>query len=96
MAKSAFDQVLSAFRSGASEINERTGETVAQVADSVSRVLDEAGSEGAKIKRTLVRNWTSFDRPRRGRSVPVILGVLAVAAAAAYLVRRAIPAESRG
>ncbi len=96
MAKNAFDQLLSAFRSGASEINERTGETVGQVADSVSRILDEAGAEGAKIKKTLVRNWTSLDRPRRGRSVPVILGVLAVAAAAAYLVGRPTPAESRG
>jgi hypothetical protein len=88
MAKNAFDQILSAFRTGASEINDRTGETVAQVADSVSRVLDEAGTEGAKIKRTLVRNWTSLERPRRGKSVSVILGILAVGAAAAYWLSR--------
>ncbi len=96
MAKNAFDQFLSAFRSGASEINQRTGETVAQVADSVSRVLDEAGSEGAKIKRTLVRNWTSLERRRRGRAVPILLGVLALGAATAYLLGRTPTAEPRG
>ena len=94
MAKNVLDQFLRAFRTGASEINKRTGETVAQVADSVSRVLDEAGTEGAKIKRTLVRNWTSLERPRRGRSVSMILGILAVGAAAAYLLAR--PPEPRG
>jgi len=88
MAKNPFDQVLSALQAGASDINERTGETVAQVADSVSRVLDEAGTEGAKIKRTLVRNWTSLDRRRRGRSFSVALGILAVGAAAVYLLAR--------
>jgi hypothetical protein len=94
--KNAVDQVLSAFRSGASDFNTRTGNTVAQVADSVSRVLEEAGSEGSKIKRTLVRNWTSIDRPRRGRAVPMILGVLALGVATAYLLGRAGPPASRG
>ena len=48
MAKTALDHILSAFRSGASEFNERAGDTVGQVADSVSRILEEAGAEGAK------------------------------------------------
>jgi hypothetical protein len=95
MAKKAFDQIVSAFQTGASELNARTGETVAQVADSVSRVLEEAGSEGARIRRTLVRNWTSLERPRRSRAVPVLLGVLALGASTAYLLRRAAP-EPRG
>jgi hypothetical protein len=88
MTKNAFDQILSAFRGGASELGSRTDETVTQVANSVSRVLDEAGTEGAKIKRTLVRNWTSLERPRRNRSVPLLFGALGVAIAAAYLLRR--------
>lgn len=94
--KNAVDQVLSAFRTGASDFNARTGNTVAQVADSVSRVLDEAGSEGAKIRKTLVRNWTSLERPRRSRAVPVLLGVLALGAATAYLLGRTGPSTPRG
>lgn len=96
MPKSALDQIISAFRSGSSELNTRTGQTVAQVADSVSRVLDEAGSEGAKIRKTLVRNWTSLARPRRSRAVPVLLGVLALGAATAYLLGRTGPTEPQG
>lgn len=96
MPQKVFDQILEAFKSGASDLGGRTGETVAQVSDSVSRVLDEAGSEGAKIKKTLVRNWTSLERPRRGRTVPVLLGILALGAAAAYLVGRTAPTEPRG
>jgi hypothetical protein len=96
MAKNALDHILSAFHTGASELNERTGNTVAQVADSVSRILDEAGSEGAKIRRTLVRNWTTLERPRRGRSVPILLGVLALGAATAYLLSRTPADAARG
>ncbi len=96
MAKNAFDQILSAFRTGAAELGGRTGETVSQVADSVSRVLDEAGSEGAKVKQTLVRNWTSLRAPRRSRTVPVLLGVLALGAATAYLLTRTGSTEPRG
>ncbi|MFI5119436.1 MAG: hypothetical protein ACHQM4_03440 [Thermoanaerobaculia bacterium] len=88
MPKNSLDQIVSAFRAGASELNARTGETVAQVSDSLSRVLDEAGSEGVKIKRTLVRNWTSLERPRRGRAVPILVGVLALGAATAYVLSR--------
>lgn len=96
MSKNALDHILSAFRTGATDFNERTGETVAQVADSVSRILDEAGTEGAKIRKILVRNWTSLARPRRRRALPVILGVVALGAAAAYLLGRAVPSDSRG
>ncbi len=96
MAQNVFDQVLGALRTGASDLGGRTGETVAQVSDSVSRVLDEAGSEGAKIRKTLVRNWASLDKPRRSRTVPILLGVLALGAATAYLLGRAAPAEPRG
>lgn len=94
MSKNALDQIVSAFRGGASELNARTGETVKQVANSVGRILDEAGTEGAKIKKTLVRNWTSLERSRRSRAVPVLLGVLALGAATAYLLGR--PLEPRG
>ena len=88
MSKNAFDQIVSAFRSGASELSERTGDTVTQVANSVSRVLDEAGSEGAKVRKALVRNWTSLERPHRGRWTPMILGAVALGAATAYLLTR--------
>lgn len=96
MAQNVFDQILGAFRAGASDLGGRTGETVAQVSDSVSRVLDEAGSEGAKIRKTLVRNWASLDKPRRSRTVPILLGILALGAATAYLLGRSTPAEPRG
>jgi hypothetical protein len=96
MAKNPLDQIVSAFRAGASELYARTGETVAQVSDSLSRVLDEAGSEGAKVRRTLVRNWTSLERPRRGRAVPILFGVLALGAATAYLLGRTAAPEARG
>jgi len=96
MKKNAFDPIISAFRGGASDLGSRTEETVTQVANSVGRILDEAGTEGAKIKKTLVRNWTSLDRPRRGRAVPVLFGVLALGAATAYLLGRAVPSGSRG
>jgi len=95
MAQKVFDQILGALRTGASDLGGRTGETVAQVSDSVSRVLDEAGSEGAKIRKTLVRNWTSLETPRRSRTVPILLGILALGAATAYLLGRTIPAEPR-
>jgi len=88
MTKNAFAQVISALRGGSSELGSRTDETVTQVANSVGRILDEAGTEGAKIKRTLVRNWTSLERPRRRRTVPILFGVLGVGIAAAYLLRR--------
>jgi hypothetical protein len=96
MPQKMLDQILEAFKSGALDLGGRTGETVAQVSDSVSRVLDEAGAEGAKIKKTLVRNWTSIEKPRRGRTVPVLLGILALGAAAAYLVGRTTPDTTRG
>lgn len=96
MAKTAMDHILTAFRTGASELNERAGDTVAQVADSVSRVLDEAGTEGAKIRKTLVRNWTSITPPRRNRTVPILLGVVALGAATAYLLSRNATPETRG
>lgn len=96
MAKKVFEQILDVLRTGASELGGRTSETAAQVSDSVSRVLDEAGSEGAKIRKTLARNWTSLERPRRSRTVPVLLGILALGAATAYLLGRAAPAEPRG
>ncbi len=95
MAKNAWDHILAALRTGAEEIDVRTGETVAQVADSVTRILDEAGTQGAKIKKVLVRNWTSIERPRRGSAMPILLGVVALGAAAAYLVSRA-GASARG
>ncbi len=96
MAQKVFDQILEALQTGASDLGGRTGETVAQVSDSVSRVLDEAGAEGAKIRKTLVRNWTSLQKPRRSRTVPVLLGILALGAATAYLVGRTTPAAPRG
>jgi hypothetical protein len=96
MNKNAFEPIISAFRGGASDLGSRTEETVAQVANSVSRILEEAGTEGAKIKKTLVRNWTSLERPRRRRAAPILLGILALGAATAYLLGRAGPFESRG
>jgi hypothetical protein len=96
MKKNAFDPIISAFRGGASDLGSRTEETVTQVANSVGRILDEAGTEGAKIRKTLVRNWTSLERPRRSRAVPVLLGVLALGAAMAYLLGRTGPSEPRG
>ena len=89
MTKNAFEQILSAFRGGASELSSRTDETVTQLANSVGRILDEAGTEGVKIKKTLVRNWTSLDRPSRKRNVSLLFGALGVGIAAAYLYRRA-------
>ena len=98
MTKTAFDQIISAFRGGVSELSGRTDETMTQLANSVGRILDEAGTEGAKIKKTLVRNWTSLDRPRRNRKVSLLFGALGVGLAAAYLYRRvaATPPPSRG
>jgi hypothetical protein len=95
MTKNAFDQIISAFRGGASEVSSRTEETVTQVANSLGRILDEAGTEGAKIKQTLVRNWTSLERPRGNRSVPLLFGALAVGIAAAYLLRRVAASSPR-
>jgi hypothetical protein len=95
MTKNAFDQIISAFRGGASEVSSRTEETVTQVANSLGRILDEAGTEGAKIKQTLVRNWTSLERPRPNRSVPLLFGALAVGIAAAYLLRRVAASSPR-
>jgi hypothetical protein len=88
MAQNGFDQVLRALRAGAAEFQARTGDTVAQVANSVSRILDEAGTEGVKIKQALVRNWTTLERPRRSR-VPVLIGLVGLGVAAAYFARRA-------
>ena len=97
MTKNTFDQVVSALRGGASDLGSRTDATVTQVANSVGRILDGAGTEGAKIKQTLVRNWTSLDRPRRSRTVPLLFGVLGVGLAAAYLLRRvSATSASRG
>ncbi|GEM_PF-1703303 len=98
MTKNAFNQIISALRGGSSELGSRTEETVTQVANSVGRILDEAGTEGAKIKKILVRNWTSLERPRRNRSVPLLFGVLGVGIAAAYLLSRvaASSPKSRG
>lgn len=96
MKQNAFDPIISALRGGASDLGSRTEETVTQVANSVGRILDEAGTEGAKIKKTLVRNWTSLERPSRSRAVPVLFGVLALAAATAYLLGRTVPLEPRG
>jgi hypothetical protein len=95
MTKNAFDPIIAAFRGGASDLGSRTEETVTQVANSIGRILDEAGSEGAKIRKTLVRNWTSLERPQRSRAVPVLLGILALGAATAYLVGRAGAPEPR-
>jgi hypothetical protein len=88
MTKNAFNEIISALRGGSSELGSRTEETVTQVANSVGRILDEAGTEGAKIKKTLVRNWTSLERPRRSHTVPLLFGVLGVGIAAAYLLSR--------
>lgn len=88
MTKNTIDQVISALRGGSSELGNRTDETVTQVANSVGRILNEAGTEGAKIKRVLVRNWTSLERPTRSRTVPILFGVIGVGIAAAYLLRR--------
>jgi hypothetical protein len=96
MKNTAFAPILSAFRSGASDLGARTEDTVAQVARSVGRILDEAGTEGAKIKKILVRNWTSLERPRHSRAVPVLVGVLALGAATAWLLGRAGPVAHRG
>ncbi len=97
MTKNTFGQILAALSGGSSELGSRTNETVTQIANSVGHILDEAGTEGAKIKKTLVRNWTSLERPRRSRAVPVLFGVLGVGLAAAYLLRRvAVESESRG
>ena len=94
MTKNAFEQLKTAFRGGASELGSRTDETVTQVANSVGRILDEAGAEGAKIKRTLVRNWTSLERPRRSRNFPLLFGALGVGIAAAYFLRRVSASSS--
>ena len=88
MSEKLFDQLLAAFRVGAADLQQRTGETVCQVADSLNRILEEAGSEGQKIKKTLVRNWTSLERRPRRRPVPLLLGLLGLGVAAAYFVRR--------
>ena len=96
MAKKVFEQILDVLRTSASDLGGRTSETAAQVSDSMSRVLDEAGSEGAKIRKALVRNWTSLERPRRSRTVPILLGILALGAATAYLLGRETPTEPRG
>lgn len=88
MSQNAVEQIRRALHAGLSDLNERSGETITQVASSVNRVLEEAGSEGAKIRRALVRNWTTLERPRRRRSVPLLLGIFGVGVAAAYLARR--------
>lgn len=96
MTKNALDQIISAFRGGSADLGGRAEETVTQLANSVGRILNEAGAEGAKIKKTLVRNWSSLERPRRSRAVPVLLGLVALGAAAAYLMGRTAPSEPRG
>lgn len=97
MAKNTLEQILIALRGGASDVNTRTEDTIAQLATSMSRLLDEAGEEGSKIRKTLVRNWTSFDRPRSNRSLPLLIGAVGVGLAAAYMLRRvAISSPSRG
>ena len=96
MTKRAFDQIIGGLRCGASDLGSRTDETVTQVANSLGRVLDEAGAEGAKIKKTLVRNWTSLERPRRSPAVPLLFGVLGVGIAAAYLFRRVAATSASG
>lgn len=96
MTKNTFEPIISALRGGATDLGGRTEDTVAQVAKSIGRILNEAGTEGAKIKKTLVRNWSSLERPRKSRTVPILLGVLALGAATAYLMGRATPAEARG
>lgn len=96
MTKNALDPIISALRGGASDLGSRTEKTVTQVAHSVGRILDEAGTEGTKIKKALVRNWTSLERPRHSRAVPVVLGVLALGAATAYLLGRTDLLEPRG
>lgn len=98
MTKNTFDQIISALRGGASDLGGRTDDTVTQLANSVGRLLDQAGTEGAKIKKTLVRNWTSLEPPRRSRAVPVLFGLLGVGLAAAYLLNRvgASSPSSRG
>ena len=95
MAQTLLDQLLAAFRNGSSDFRQRSNETVCQVADSLNKILEEAATEGQKIRKTLVRNWSSLGRPRRRRPVPVLLGLLGLGAAAAYLVRRA-SATARG
>lgn len=96
MPKKVFEQILDALRTGATDLGGRTSDTAAQVSDSVSRILDEAGSEGAKIRKALARNWSSLETPRRSRTVPVLLGIVALGAATAYLLGRAAPAGPRG
>ncbi len=95
MSRNAVEEIVEAFRAGASDLRERSGETLGQIAESVNHVLDEAGAEGVKIKRTLLRNWTTLERPSRRRGLPVVLALLGVGAAAAYLARRAA-AAARG
>lgn len=96
MPNKIFEQILGVLRTGASDLGGRTSETAAQVSDSLGRVLDQAGSEGTRIRKTLARNWSSLERPRRSRTVPVLLGILALGAATAYLIGRTTPAEPRG
>jgi len=97
MSKATLEAILTALRGGASDLNARTEDTVAQLATSVSRLLDEAGTEGAKIRKTLVRNWTSLDRPRPRRNLPLVIGAVGVGLAAAYMLRRvATTSASRG
>lgn len=95
MAQTLLDHLLAALRVGADDLHERTGETVCQVAGSLNRILEAAGAEGQKIKKTLARNWTSLERPRRRRPVPLLLGLFGLGIAAAYLARRA-NATARG
>ena len=92
MAKSILENVLSIVRAGTKELNARSQPVVEQVAESVGHVLDEAGTEGVKIKKALIRSWTG---PQRyGAMLPIILGGAAAALlAAAFLNRTAKAAK---
>lgn len=92
MTKSILENVVNVVRTGTREFNSRSEPVVEQIADSVGHILDEAGTEGVKIKKALIRSWTG--PRRRGALLPIILGGAAAALLAAAFFNRTVKTAS--
>lgn len=88
MARSRVDDILGSMREGLSDARGKGQDLAKEVAGRVEDVLDEAGAQGARVRKELARRWKTVDRVGRDNAFVMAVAALGIGVVVGYLLSR--------